>query len=266
MELPGPNSPPPCPHEAGVCRPCGLGGPWPAGRRGGQRDPEGLQPRRGHQERHRSHPHPHSTPTTLGTPETHPRARLPASQASGGIEGSPGGGADSSSPPEVSCNFERHTCGWHTGHLTDAHWHRVESRGPGYDHTTGKGRWEHPDLGAVPRPGSRFEAWAGGQPLGVRAAQPCPLPHPQATSCSWTPWTRWLGALVPTCSPSPRCRQPLSSACPSGTTSTGPRSVSARRRAGLEAQVAQVLEELGCWQGGPGPLSAPLAPQGPCAW
>ncbi|XP_015427816.1 PREDICTED: apical endosomal glycoprotein, partial [Myotis davidii] len=44
-----------------------------------------------------------------------------------------------SHPQEVSCNFERHTCGWHTGHLTDAHWHRVESRGPGYDHTTGKG-------------------------------------------------------------------------------------------------------------------------------
>ncbi|XP_042101325.1 apical endosomal glycoprotein isoform X3 [Ovis aries] len=31
---------------------------------------------------------------------------------------------------EVSCNFERGACGWHTGHLTDAHWHRVESRGP----------------------------------------------------------------------------------------------------------------------------------------
>ncbi|XP_074187490.1 apical endosomal glycoprotein isoform X3 [Rhinolophus sinicus] len=40
---------------------------------------------------------------------------------------------------EVSCNFERDTCGWHTGHLTDAHWHRMESRGPGYDHTTGEG-------------------------------------------------------------------------------------------------------------------------------
>ncbi|KAM5259522.1 apical endosomal glycoprotein isoform 4-T4 [Hipposideros larvatus] len=40
---------------------------------------------------------------------------------------------------EVSCNFERDTCGWHTGHLTDAHWHRMESGGPGYDHTTGKG-------------------------------------------------------------------------------------------------------------------------------
>ncbi|XP_073077398.1 apical endosomal glycoprotein isoform X4 [Manis javanica] len=40
---------------------------------------------------------------------------------------------------EVSCNFERDTCGWHTGHLTDAHWHRAKSRGPGYDHTTGQG-------------------------------------------------------------------------------------------------------------------------------
>ncbi|XP_014637472.1 PREDICTED: LOW QUALITY PROTEIN: apical endosomal glycoprotein [Ceratotherium simum simum] len=40
---------------------------------------------------------------------------------------------------EVSCNFERDTCGWHTGHLTDAHWRRMESRGPGYDHTTGQG-------------------------------------------------------------------------------------------------------------------------------
>ncbi|XP_045659728.1 apical endosomal glycoprotein isoform X2 [Ursus americanus] len=40
---------------------------------------------------------------------------------------------------EVSCNFERDTCGWHTGHLTDAHWRRIQSRGPGYDHTTGQG-------------------------------------------------------------------------------------------------------------------------------
>ncbi|XP_014385156.1 PREDICTED: apical endosomal glycoprotein, partial [Myotis brandtii] len=67
-------------------------------------------------------PHPDLSPlhtqTTLGTPETHPRARLPASQASGGMEGA-------QAQP--------------TGHLTDAHWHRVESRGPGYDHTTGKG-------------------------------------------------------------------------------------------------------------------------------
>ncbi|XP_060054986.1 apical endosomal glycoprotein [Erinaceus europaeus] len=40
---------------------------------------------------------------------------------------------------EVSCNFERDTCGWHTGHLTDAHWHRVDSHGPQHDHTTGQG-------------------------------------------------------------------------------------------------------------------------------
>ncbi|KAI5763086.1 MAMDC4 [Gulo gulo luscus] len=42
-------------------------------------------------------------------------------------------------PQEVSCNFERDTCGWHSGHLTDAHWRRIQSRGPGYDHTTGQG-------------------------------------------------------------------------------------------------------------------------------
>ncbi|XP_047380807.1 apical endosomal glycoprotein isoform X3 [Sciurus carolinensis] len=40
---------------------------------------------------------------------------------------------------EVSCNFERDTCGWHTGHFTDAHWRRIQSHGPGYDHTTGQG-------------------------------------------------------------------------------------------------------------------------------
>nr|XP_012422247.1 PREDICTED: apical endosomal glycoprotein [Odobenus rosmarus divergens] len=42
-------------------------------------------------------------------------------------------------PQEVSCNFERDTCGWHSGHLTDAHWRRIQSHGPGYDHTTGQG-------------------------------------------------------------------------------------------------------------------------------
>ncbi|XP_052505291.1 apical endosomal glycoprotein [Budorcas taxicolor] len=46
-----------------------------------------------------------------------------------------------SHPQEVSCNFERGACGWHTDHLTDAHWHRVESRGPRYDHTTGQGHF-----------------------------------------------------------------------------------------------------------------------------
>ncbi|XP_050011002.1 apical endosomal glycoprotein isoform X7 [Alexandromys fortis] len=43
------------------------------------------------------------------------------------------------SDQEVSCNFERDSCSWHTGHLTDAHWHRVRSHGSEYDHTTGQG-------------------------------------------------------------------------------------------------------------------------------
>ncbi|KAG8518661.1 Apical endosomal glycoprotein [Galemys pyrenaicus] len=42
---------------------------------------------------------------------------------------------------EVSCNFERDTCGWHAGHLSDAHWRRVDSRGSGHDHTTGGGHF-----------------------------------------------------------------------------------------------------------------------------
>lgn len=62
-----------------------------------------------------------------------------------GGEGAGGTDPTAAPSPEVSCNFERDLCGWHTGHLTDAHWHRMESRGPGYDHTTGKGR-------AGPRP------------------------------------------------------------------------------------------------------------------
>ncbi|KAK2120740.1 Apical endosomal glycoprotein [Saguinus oedipus] len=40
---------------------------------------------------------------------------------------------------EVSCNFERDTCSWYPGHLSDVHWRRVESRGPEHDHTTGQG-------------------------------------------------------------------------------------------------------------------------------
>lgn len=48
----------------------------------------------------------------------------------------------------------------------------------------------------------------------------------QATSCSSTPQTPQPGALVPSCSPSPRCRQALGSVSPSGTTFTDPRSVS----------------------------------------
>ncbi|XP_012510252.1 PREDICTED: apical endosomal glycoprotein [Propithecus coquereli] len=46
-----------------------------------------------------------------------------------------------SQPREVSCNFERDTCSWYPGHLTDAHWHRVQTHGPGYDHTTGQGHF-----------------------------------------------------------------------------------------------------------------------------
>ncbi|XP_006900710.1 PREDICTED: apical endosomal glycoprotein [Elephantulus edwardii] len=42
---------------------------------------------------------------------------------------------------EVSCNFERDSCAWHTSHLTGAHWRRVESGGPSYDHTTGRGHF-----------------------------------------------------------------------------------------------------------------------------
>uniref|UniRef100_A0A2K6V443 MAM domain containing 4 n=1 Tax=Saimiri boliviensis boliviensis TaxID=39432 RepID=A0A2K6V443_SAIBB len=44
-----------------------------------------------------------------------------------------------SQPREVSCNFERDTCSWYPGHLSDTHWRRVESRGPEHDHTTGQG-------------------------------------------------------------------------------------------------------------------------------
>ncbi|XP_076793678.1 apical endosomal glycoprotein isoform X2 [Arvicanthis niloticus] len=43
------------------------------------------------------------------------------------------------SDQEVSCNFERDSCSWHTGHFTDTHWHRVKSHGSQYDHTTGQG-------------------------------------------------------------------------------------------------------------------------------
>ncbi|XP_058158727.1 apical endosomal glycoprotein isoform X2 [Dasypus novemcinctus] len=42
---------------------------------------------------------------------------------------------------EVSCNFERDTCGWFAGHLADTRWRRVQSLGPLYDHTTGRGHF-----------------------------------------------------------------------------------------------------------------------------
>ncbi|XP_054979963.1 apical endosomal glycoprotein [Sorex araneus] len=47
--------------------------------------------------------------------------------------------AVSAKDAEVSCNFERDACGWHPGHLSDAHWRRLRSQGPEYDHTTGRG-------------------------------------------------------------------------------------------------------------------------------
>ncbi|KAM6170149.1 apical endosomal glycoprotein [Rhynchocyon petersi] len=42
---------------------------------------------------------------------------------------------------EISCNFERDLCGWHTSHLTGAHWQRAQSSTPGSDHTTGRGHF-----------------------------------------------------------------------------------------------------------------------------
>ncbi|XP_011812668.1 PREDICTED: apical endosomal glycoprotein [Colobus angolensis palliatus] len=46
-----------------------------------------------------------------------------------------------SQPREVSCNFERDTCSWYPGHLSDTHWRWVESHGPDHDHTTGQGHF-----------------------------------------------------------------------------------------------------------------------------
>ncbi|XP_063552966.1 apical endosomal glycoprotein isoform X13 [Gorilla gorilla gorilla] len=46
-----------------------------------------------------------------------------------------------SQPREISCNFERDTCSWYPGHLSDTHWRWVESRGPDHDHTTGQGHF-----------------------------------------------------------------------------------------------------------------------------
>ncbi|TEA29713.1 hypothetical protein DBR06_SOUSAS510315, partial [Sousa chinensis] len=76
-----------------------------------------------------------------------------------------------SHPQEISCNFERGTCGWHAGHLTDAHWHRVESRGPGYDHTTGQGHFMLLDPTEPPAqgPGAHLLTW----PQSPAAAQEC---------------------------------------------------------------------------------------------
>ncbi|XP_078188405.1 apical endosomal glycoprotein isoform X5 [Callithrix jacchus] len=108
---------------------------------------------------------------------------------------------------EVSCNFERDTCSWYPGHLSDAHWRRVESHGPEHDHTTGQGSMGHSDRGG-------FQMGAGH----LYSSAPCPL---QATLCFWTPQTPWPGATVHTCSPGPRCQLCLRNVSASGTTSMG---------------------------------------------
>ncbi|XP_049752412.1 apical endosomal glycoprotein-like [Elephas maximus indicus] len=111
---------------------------------------------------------------------------------------------------EISCNFERDMCGWHAGHLAGTRWHRVKSSGPGYDHTTGRGRaWAS-------------QSWPPSLKPGVHQSAHHPI-CTQATSCSLTPLSPWPEAPVPNCSPGSRCRQDRRSACPSGTTSTGPR-------------------------------------------
>uniref|UniRef100_A0A2I3H2K3 MAM domain containing 4 n=1 Tax=Nomascus leucogenys TaxID=61853 RepID=A0A2I3H2K3_NOMLE len=46
-----------------------------------------------------------------------------------------------SQPREISCNFERDTCSWYPGHLSDTHWRWVESHGPDHDHTTDQGHF-----------------------------------------------------------------------------------------------------------------------------
>lgn len=151
---------PPHPRQAGVCGPGGLGWPGPAGRRGGQRVHEGLQSHGGHQEGHRSSlppptPHPGASGDHSKGPLGGPRQRASLAVHSGLRRGAGGRGVLTCPcpPPEVSCNFERDTCGWHTGHLTDAHWHRMESRGPGYDHTTGRGTVGAPRLAGSARTG-----------------------------------------------------------------------------------------------------------------
>ncbi|KAF5923749.1 hypothetical protein HPG69_014205, partial [Diceros bicornis minor] len=91
-----------------------------------------------------------------------------------------------------------------------------------------------PRLGGLPYPGGHSEGGSqlrGLPDMGVGAPlshwavpswslvylQLTPESPLQATSCSWTPQIPQPGALVPTCSPSPRCRRPLSSVSPSGT-------------------------------------------------
>uniref|UniRef100_F6WVQ2 MAM domain containing 4 n=1 Tax=Monodelphis domestica TaxID=13616 RepID=F6WVQ2_MONDO len=46
---------------------------------------------------------------------------------------------------ELSCNFERDSCGWYPEHKTDALWQRASRPGPGYDHTTSQGHFMYLD-------------------------------------------------------------------------------------------------------------------------
>lgn len=134
--------------------------------------------------------------------------------------------ANPTPPPELSCNFERDSCSWHTGHLTDVHWHRVKSHGSKYDHTTGQGR--------SLRPGR--EAQSGG-------AHFCSLvSHSlKAFSCSWIPRTHLLEAKVPSCSQDPRCHLSPRNVSASGTTCMGPRLV---RVSGLSEVLWVILMPL----------------------
>uniref|UniRef100_A0A8C3XB86 MAM domain containing 4 n=1 Tax=Catagonus wagneri TaxID=51154 RepID=A0A8C3XB86_9CETA len=76
-----------------------------------------------------------------------------------------------SQPQEVSCNFERDTCGWHTDHLTDAHWRWVESHGPRFDHTTGQGYFMLLDPTEPPAHGPSAQLLT--QPQAPTAPQEC---------------------------------------------------------------------------------------------
>ncbi|XP_051832908.1 apical endosomal glycoprotein [Antechinus flavipes] len=54
---------------------------------------------------------------------------------------------------ELSCNFERDSCGWYPEHKTDALWRRTSVQGPGYDHTTSQGHFMYLDPTSPPARG-----------------------------------------------------------------------------------------------------------------
>ncbi|XP_074145211.1 apical endosomal glycoprotein [Sminthopsis crassicaudata] len=54
---------------------------------------------------------------------------------------------------ELSCNFERDSCGWYPEHKTDALWQRTSVQGPGYDHTTSQGHFMYLDPTSPPARG-----------------------------------------------------------------------------------------------------------------